>query len=63
MKNMFLNSPVTTNTKKITDHSARKTIVSKLRAAEFEKCKIKNVTAHRKVQGLDLYDEKCHQSS
>ena len=57
MKNMFLNSPAASNTKKITNHSVRKTNVSKLRAAGFEKCEIKNVTGHRNVQGLDPYDE------
>ena len=55
---MFLNSATATNTKKITDHSARKTIVSKLRAAGFEKCEIKNVSGHRNVQGLDPKDER-----
>ena len=58
MKNMFLNSPAATNTKRITNHSARKTIVSKLRAVGFEKCEIKNVTGHRNVQALDPYDQR-----
>ena len=57
MKNRFLSSPAATNTKEITNHSARKTIVPKLRAAGFEKCEIKNVTGHRNVQGLDPHDE------
>ena len=57
MKSMFLKSPVANNNKNITNHSARKTIVSKLRTAGFEKCEIKNLTGHKNVQGLDAYDE------
>ena len=57
MKNMISNSPLSSSNKKITNHSPRKTIVSKLRAAGFEKCEIKNVTGHKNVEGLDPYDE------
>lgn len=57
MKNMVINSPLADSNKKMTNHSARKTIVSKLRAAGFAKCEIKNITGHRNVEGLDPYDE------
>ena len=57
MKTMYNNCPSlaanNTTNKKITNHSARKTIVAKLREAGYEKCEIVNVTGHRNVQGLD----------
>ena len=58
MKNMKENSPlvVQTSDKKITNHSARKTCVRKLKAAGHPKCEIKNVTGHSREEGLDPYD-------
>ena len=46
LKNMKNSSPLATvcPNKKITNHSARKTTVSKMRKSGFPKCEIKNVT-------------------
>ena len=41
---------------KITNHSARKTTVRKLKSLEFPKCEIKSITAHSSERGLDAYD-------
>ena len=43
--------------KKFTNHSARKTKVSKLKKANVERSDIVKVTGHRSVQSLDDYDE------
>ena len=43
--------------KKFTNHSARKTTVSKLKKANVERSDIVKVTGHRSVQSLDDYDE------
>ena len=43
-------------TKKITNHSARKTTVRKLKSFGFRKCEIKNITGHSSERGLDAYD-------
>ena len=42
--------------KKITNHSARKTTVRKLKSSGFPKCEIKNITGHSSERGLDAYD-------
>ena len=43
--------------KKITNHSARKTTVRKLKSFGFPKCEIKkNITEHSSERGLDAYD-------
>ena len=41
---------------KSTNHSARKTVVRKLREAGFAKCEVKNNTGHSREEGLDAYD-------
>ena len=43
--------------KKFTNHSARKTTISKLKKANVERSDIVKVTGHRSVQSLDDYDE------
>ena len=43
--------------KKFTNHSAKKTTVSKLKKASVEHSDIVKVTGHRSVQSLDDYDE------
>ena len=43
--------------KKMTNHSARKTVVKKLKSSGVPKCEIKNITGHTSTQGLDDYDE------
>ena len=42
--------------KRITNHSARKTVVKKLKSSRIPKCEIKNITGHTSAQGLDDYD-------
>ena len=42
--------------KKLTNHSARKTVVKKLKSSGIPKCEIKNITGHNSEQGLDDYD-------
>ena len=38
-------------------HSARKTVVKKLKSSGIQKCEIKNITGHASAQGLDAdYD-------
>ena len=42
--------------KKLTSHSARKTVVKKLKSFGIPKCGIKNITGHSSEQELDDYD-------
>ena len=58
LKSMKENSPLSQliPEKRITNHSARKTCVRKLRAAGVPKCEVKNVTGHSTEKGLDPYD-------
>ena len=42
--------------KKLTNHSARKTVVKKLKSSGIPKCEIKNITGHSSEQGLGDYD-------
>ena len=42
--------------KNLTNHSARKTVVTKLKSSGLPKCEIKNITGHASAQGLDDYD-------
>lgn len=58
MKNMKENSPLVDlcPDKKLTNHSARKTVVKKLKSCGVPKSEIKNITGHTTEQGLDDYD-------
>jgi len=58
MKTMKENSPLkdVCPDKKLTNHSARKTVVKKLKSSGIPKCEIKNLTGHSSEQGLDDYD-------
>ena len=58
MKAMKENSPLkdVCPDKKLTNHSARETVVKKLKSSGIPKCEIKNITGHSSVQGLDDYD-------
>ena len=42
--------------KKLTNHSARETIVKKMTSFDIPKCEIKNITGHNFEEGLDDYD-------
>ena len=58
MKTMKKDSPLkdVCPEKKLTNHSARKTVVKKLKSSGIPKCEIKNITGHNSEQGLDDYD-------
>ena len=58
MKTMKEDSPLkdVCPEKKLTNHSARKTVVKKLKSSGIPKCEIKNITGHNSKQGLDDYD-------
>ena len=58
MKKMKLTSPLIDlcPEKRITNHSARYTVVNKLKSSGIPKCEIKNITGHTSAQGLDDYD-------
>ena len=43
--------------KRFSNHSARKTLVSKVKKANVERSSIAKVTGHRNIQSLDDYDE------
>ena len=42
--------------KNLTNHSARKTVVKKLKSSGIPKCEITNITGHASANGLDDYD-------
>ena len=56
MKNMVANSPLRTSSKKLTNHSARKTVVKKLKKHHVPKSDIIGITGHTTEAGLDAYD-------
>ena len=56
MKRMIENSPLRNSDKKLTYHSARKTLVKKLRQDYIPKSEIIGITGHNFEAGLDAYD-------
>jgi len=58
MKNMKKNSPLKDlcHEKNLTNHSAQKTVVKKLKSSGIQKCKIRNITGHASANGLNDYD-------
>ena len=57
MKTTVASTSLEESHKKFTNHSARKTTVSKLKKENVERSDIVKVTSHRSVQSLDDYDE------
>ena len=57
MKTIVAGTRLEESHKKLTNHSARKTTVSKLKKANVERSDIVKVTGHRIVQSLEDYDE------
>ncbi|CAH3038482.1 unnamed protein product [Porites lobata] len=57
MKTTVAGTSLEESLKKFTNHSARKTTVSKLKKANVERSDIVKVTGHQSVQSLDDYDE------
>ena len=58
MKNMKNNSPLKDlcpEKTDLTNHSARKTVVKKLKSSGIPKCEIKNITDHASSTGFDDY--------
>ena len=56
MKRMVSNSSLATSTKKLTNHSARKTVIKKLKQNKVPKSDIIGITGHSTEAGLDAYD-------
>ena len=57
MKTTVVGTSLEEGHKQFTNHSARKTTVSKPKKANVERSDIVRVTGHRSVQSLDDYDE------
>ena len=57
MKNIISETTLESSEKRFSNHSARKTLVSKMKKANLERSSIAKVTGHRNIQSLDDYDE------
>ena len=56
MKTMISNSPLQSSNKRLTNHSARKTLVKKLKQNQLPRSEIISITGHSTEAGLDPYD-------
>ena len=56
MKDMIANSPLRNTEKHLANHSARKTLVKKLKQHQIPKSDIITITGHNREAGLDAYD-------
>ena len=57
MKSIISGTSLETSEKRFSNHSARKTVVSKMKKANLERSAIAKVTGHRDIRSLDDYDE------
>ena len=57
MKNIISGTILETSEKRFSNHSARKTLVTKMKKAELDRSVIVKVSSHRNIQSLDDYDE------
>ena len=57
MKNIIKNTPLETPRKRLSIHSAKKTVVKKLRAANVERQSIIQMTGQANEKSLNDYDE------
>ena len=57
MKNIISETTLESSEKRFSNHSARKTLVRKMKKAKLERSAIAKVTGHRNIQSLDDYDE------
>ncbi|KAK2548374.1 Uncharacterized protein P5673_031442 [Acropora cervicornis] len=57
MKSIVADTILESSDKKFTNHSARKTVVSKLKKVNLKRSGIVKVTGHKNFQSLDDYDE------
>ena len=56
MKDLISNSPLQKSEKHLANHSARKTLVKKLKQKQVPKSEIISITGHNREAGLDAYD-------
>ena len=56
MKSIISGTSLETSEKRFSNHSARKTVVSKMKKANLERSAIAKVTGHRNIQSLDDYE-------
>ena len=56
MKDLISNSTLQNNGKHLENHSARKTLVKKLKQQLFPKSEVISITGHNREVGLDAYD-------
>ena len=57
MKSIVADTILESSDEKFTNHSVRKTVVSKLKKANVERSGIAKVTGHNNIQSLNDYDE------
>ena len=57
VRNIISETTLESSEKRFSNHSARKTLVSKMKKANLERLSIAKVTGHRNIQSLDDYDE------
>lgn len=57
MKDIVSGTSLESSDKRFSNHSARKTVVGKLKKAKLERATIGKVTGHQNLQSLDDYDE------
>ena len=57
MKNIIKNTPLETSSKRLSNHSAKKMVVKKLRTSNVERQSIIQVTGHANETTLNDYDE------
>ena len=57
MKCIIAGTSLETSEKRFSNHSARKTVVNKMKKASLERSAIAKVTGHRNIQSLDDYEE------
>ena len=57
VKNIISQTTLQSSEKRFINHSARKTLVSKIKKVNLERSSIAKVTGHRNIQFLDEYDE------
>ena len=57
VKNIISGTTLESSEKRFSNHSARKTLVSKTKKANVERSSIAKATGHRNIQSLDDYDE------
>ena len=57
MKNIISETTLESSEKRFSNHSARKTLVSKMKKANLDRLSTAKVTSHRNIQSLDDFHE------